>query len=169
MLPESVCTSSELLQPSISHPSLSTHIFWHESSSADSARGKRTWRWRVVEPDDGDALMLRRGLVAAELLSWVLKSRSGSCQTHVFPAVRADWQAVRSSLFSPKPVSGSAAWGRGPALQAPPTEVSRRMALKTHLTVHGAATHNQVKMPPSYFRKMTEVVNWCEARRLPHL
>lgn len=75
MLPESVRTSSELLQPSISHPSLSTHIFWHESSSADSGKGERERRrrWRVVEPEkkpeDGGGLVLRHGLVAVELLS----------------------------------------------------------------------------------------------------
>lgn len=41
MLPDSVRTSSELLQPSISHPSLSTHIFWHERSSAEKKKEER--------------------------------------------------------------------------------------------------------------------------------
>lgn len=55
MLPDSVRTSSELLQPSISHPSLSTHIFWHESSSADAGgRGKRNAKVeKRVEFGDG--------------------------------------------------------------------------------------------------------------------
>ncbi len=51
MLPDSVCTSSELLHPSISHPSLSTHIFWHDSSSANdwtiSERRQDGWDGKV--------------------------------------------------------------------------------------------------------------------------
>lgn len=41
MLPDSVRTSSELLQPSISHPSLSTHIFSLERSSAEKSQKER--------------------------------------------------------------------------------------------------------------------------------
>lgn len=44
MLPDNVRTSSEvllLLQPSNSHPSLSTHIFWHGRSSAGRDKKQR--------------------------------------------------------------------------------------------------------------------------------
>lgn len=55
MLPDSVCTSSEvllLLQPSISHPSLSTHIFWHGRSSAGRDKKQRKEKGRKNE--DGE-------------------------------------------------------------------------------------------------------------------
>lgn len=57
MLPDSVCTSSEvlllLLQPSISHPSLSTHIFWHGRSSAGRDKKQRKGKGRRKKEDRG--------------------------------------------------------------------------------------------------------------------
>lgn len=68
MLPERVRTSSELLQPSISHPSLSTHIFWHESSSADGGGRRR----------EGDGGRTAEGEMERSVSSGVLEERRES-------------------------------------------------------------------------------------------
>lgn len=63
MLPDSVCTSSEVLQPSSSHPSLSTHIFWHGSSSAgDTVREKEIERGEDKEENSSTTSGLGDGL-----------------------------------------------------------------------------------------------------------
>lgn len=57
MLPDSVRTSSEvllLLQPSISHPSLSTHIFWHGRSSAGADKKQRKGKKKKKKEDEED-------------------------------------------------------------------------------------------------------------------
>jgi hypothetical protein len=86
MLPESVCTSSELLQPSISHPSLSTHIFLHERSSAkedETNRGRR--ENKTCNSGKKERKKIRRGVLVVcgvEIIGWSVSTRDallGSC------------------------------------------------------------------------------------------
>lgn len=114
MLPDRVRTSSELLQPSISHPSLSTHMVSHDRSSADRT-GTTPDRDRTGSGLDGG--------LGSLVLSDGLRRRSRSDPDHVvLPQCGTDGLSCCAS-----PGLRLEYRGRGPAVAPPPAAPQRIM------------------------------------------